>query len=54
MEKQFYNLKEIAELLGRHYMTIYDHVRKGLLPANKVGRNYIVSKEQLEQYLKGE
>lgn len=54
MEKQFYKLGEVAELLGKHYNTIYQHIQKGLLKANKVGGEYMITKENLDKYLKGE
>lgn len=54
MDKQFYTMKEVAELVGSHYMTIYNHVQIGKLKSVKVGGKILISKENLDQYLRGE
>jgi excisionase family DNA binding protein len=36
------NLKQVANLLGVHYMTAYRYVRTGRLPAVKVGSGWVV------------
>ena len=36
-------LREAADILGVHYQTAYGWVRKGVLPATKVGRRYRVN-----------
>ncbi|MEP7379279.1 MAG: cobalamin-dependent protein [Chloroflexota bacterium] len=40
-------LSEAAERLGVHYMTVYRHVRLGLLPAHKVGGTWRVNAADL-------
>ena len=43
------NLHEAAHLLGIHYMTIYRHVRLGILPARKIGGRWMVDPDNLER-----
>jgi len=43
-------LKEAAEVLGVHYMTVYRYVRHGRLAAVKSGTNWIISVEDLEAF----
>jgi excisionase family DNA binding protein len=42
------SLKECAEALGVHYMTVYRYVRLGMLPAHKVGSEWRVARADLE------
>jgi excisionase family DNA binding protein len=41
-------LQEVADELGVHYMTAYRYVRIGMLPARKVGRSWVVLRDDLE------
>lgn len=43
-------LKEAADVLGVHYMTVYRYVRHGRLPAVKSGTNWLISVEDLESF----
>ena len=43
------SLREAADLLGVHYMTIYRRIRLGILPARKVGATWLVDPADLEQ-----
>ncbi|MEX0321468.1 MAG: helix-turn-helix domain-containing protein [Puniceicoccaceae bacterium] len=51
MEKRFLSLEEIADLLSVDYQLVYRLVRKGELPAVKVGRIYRVENKDFELYL---
>jgi excisionase family DNA binding protein len=42
------SLREAADRLGLHYMTIYRRVRLGILPAQKVGGTWLVDPADLE------
>jgi excisionase family DNA binding protein len=42
MKKSYFSLPQIAKLIGVSRVTVYQRVRKGLIPAVKVGRNYVV------------
>ena len=43
-------LKEAADVLGVHYMTVYRYVRHGRLAAVKSGTNWLISVEDLEAF----
>ena len=45
---------EVAEQLRVSTMTIYRLIRRGDLPAVRVGRNYRVRERDLEAYLEGQ
>ena len=48
--KQFWSIKDIAEYLGVEYKTVYRLVRKGEIPAGKVGGVYRIRKEDVDAY----
>ena len=52
MEKtqQAFSLKEAARLLGCHRETLRRLIKRGRLRARKVGRDYRVSRIDLEEY----
>lgn len=43
-------LQEAADLLGVHYMTAYRYVRLGLLPAEKVGGTWRLTRSTLDEF----
>ena len=43
------SLREAADLLGVHYMTVYRRVRLGILPARKVGGTWLIDRADLER-----
>lgn len=45
---------EVADQLRVSTMTIYRLIRRGELPAVRVGRNYRVRAEDIEAYLSGQ
>lgn len=47
----FYSTKEVAALLSMPLETIRRHIRLGKLKAIKLGRQYRVTTDQLQQYL---
>ena len=50
LERDFYTLQDVAELLGFHYNTIRRMVKSGELPAVKFGKAWRVRKTDLEQF----
>lgn len=44
------NLKQVAAQLGVHYMTAYRYVRQGRLDAHRVGTEWRVAPEAIEQF----
>lgn len=51
-EKRFYTLKETAKILNVHYMTVRNEIARGNLKPIKIGSDYRVSYEELENYIK--
>ena len=51
MTQRLLTAGEVAEQLRVSTMTVYRLIRRGELPAVRVGRNYRVRSEDLEQYL---
>ncbi len=45
--RELLTLNEVADRLGVHYMTVYRHVRLGMLPAHKVGGSWRVDPADL-------
>lgn len=48
---EYYTLDEVAVMLKVVYLTVYRWVRAGKLKAYKVGKQYRISKEQLDLFL---
>lgn len=51
MKNDFVSLNELSEELGLHYKTLYKEVRKGNLPAVKIGKGYKVHRDDVETYV---
>lgn len=49
-EATSYTIEEVAGLLKVSKLTVYDLIKKGLIPAYKVGRQMRVDEEDLKQY----
>lgn len=45
-------VKDIAEYLNMHPMTIYKFVREGRIPAFKVGTSWRIKKESMQKWIK--
>ena len=52
MEQKAFSLKEVASILGVHPETIRRAVKAGKLKAAKIGKDYRISKPELERYFK--
>lgn len=48
--KDAINAGELAEYLGQSRPTIYAAIKKGTIPAKKVGHTYIITLVQLAQW----
>ncbi|BBW95329.1 substrate-binding domain-containing protein [Geobacillus icigianus] len=53
-EPRSYTIEEIASLLKVSKLTVYDLVKKGKLPAFRVGRQMRVTADDLERYIAGQ
>lgn len=50
--EKYLSTTEVAKLLGISRIAIHKKVKSGEIPAEKVGRNYIINKESLSPALK--
>ncbi|MFH0853675.1 MAG: excisionase family DNA-binding protein [bacterium] len=46
-DKQFISTTEAAKILGVSRIAVFDRIKKGKIPAKKVGRNFIIEKNQI-------
>ena len=52
MKKESYiTIPQLAKLLGVSRVAIYNRVKKGQIPAIKIGRDYAISDQTLEEIL---
>lgn len=51
-ENDFYTTYELAKMLKLNVMTIYRYIGTGKLTAHKFGKEYRVSKVDLDKFLK--
>lgn len=49
--EKYYKLSDVAKQLSTTKLTLYKHIEKGLLKADKIGSRWIVSERALEEYL---
>jgi len=55
LQRQTLTVPETAEILGISRNNAYNMARKGYLPGvRRLGKRYLVSKPELDQYLAGE
>jgi len=52
IEDEFYTIHEVAKKLKISYLTVYRWIQAKKLIAIKVGKQYRVSKNELEKFLK--
>ncbi|MDD4411841.1 MAG: helix-turn-helix domain-containing protein [Bacilli bacterium] len=50
-EKSYYTIKELADIMNLSRVTIFNRIKAGKIKAEKVGRNYIIHKKDLEGIL---
>ena len=51
-EPDNYSVEEVSKLINCSKQSVYSYIKKGWLPASKIGRNYIVKKRDLDAALK--
>ena len=49
--KQVMTVKEIAEYLGVHPMTIYKYVQEGKIPAFKIGASWRIRRDSIKKWM---
>jgi len=48
-----YTVKEVAKRVNKTGQTIGNHIRKGLLKANKTGKSWTITEQHLNNYIYG-
>ncbi|MBL4934535.1 helix-turn-helix domain-containing protein [Clostridium sp. YIM B02515] len=51
MEGKFYNIDQVAEILGMHHKTIRKFIAEGKLGASKVGKQWRISSQDLNAFM---
>ncbi|PEN10369.1 hypothetical protein CRI94_17275 [Longibacter salinarum] len=51
--KRHYNAREVAEKLDITTRTVRNHIKQGELPAAKIGRSFVITRDDLAEYLGG-
>lgn len=51
MTKKYYSTTETADILRISRVAVFNRIKTGKLPAEKIGRNYIISHEHLLEAL---
>lgn len=46
-----YTVKEVAKITKKSPQTIHIHIKRGLLKAGRLGREYIITQKQLDDYI---
>lgn len=42
MNKKYYTVQELADILGISRIAVFNRIKRGSLKAEKIGRNYII------------
>lgn len=51
MPEKYITIPELAQILGVSRIAIYNRVKKGQIPATKVGRTYVITDQTLKAIL---
>jgi excisionase family DNA binding protein len=49
--KEFYSVKELADLLQLSRVTIFKRIKKGEIKAEKIGRNFVIQKKDINDLI---
>lgn len=53
MQKDLYSINEVAAMLGLHVKTVRNHVRDGKLKSTRVGKQYRITRADLDEFTGG-
>ena len=53
MNKDFYSIVEVAQLLGLHVKTVRNYIREGRLQSTRVGKQYRIARADLDAFTGG-
>lgn len=48
INKNYYTVKELADIMGLSRIAIFNRIKSGKIKAEKMGRNYIIYKKDLD------
>lgn len=51
--KEFISVAELAKLLGVSRIAVFNKIKKGQIPAEKIGRSYIISMQHVNELISG-
>lgn len=49
--EKYFTIPELAKLLGVSRIAIYNRVKKGQIPATKIGRTYVITDQSIADIL---
>jgi|GEM_PF-130888 len=52
-EKKFISVADLAKILGISRVAVFNRIKRGQIPAEKVGRAYVISRDAVEEILRG-
>ncbi len=52
--KNYYTVKELADILGISRVAVFNKIKKGQIKAEKMGRNYIIYKKDIDNIISKE
>ncbi len=50
-QKKYYTARELAKILGISRIAVFKKIKKGQVKAIKIGRNFAISKKEVESVL---
>jgi excisionase family DNA binding protein len=53
-EKNLISTTELAKILGISHVAVYKKIKSGKIKAEKIGRNFVIDKRDLNNILSGE
>lgn len=53
LEKDFYSITDVAQILGVHYQSVRNYMKRGQLQYVKIGHNVRISKDALRAFING-
>ena len=52
-KKSYISVAELAGILGVSRVTVFKRIKKGQIPAEKIGRSYAISMDDVNEIVKG-
>ena len=49
--KEFFTVKELADMLGVSRITIFNRIKKGEIKAEKIGRNFAIKRNDINHFI---